>query len=145
MFFSKETLSKFSRNIRNNNRMDKQKIGVEGKLTLDDFLQKLKDQQYRCYVCEQEFKYDGDKWCYFFPSADRIDNKKVHSKENVAVSCFFCNVRCWKQINEKKCGLCKSDGHSYEGQIQTKSDFFKKINHSEYELNLYLKSLKEKN
>lgn len=143
MFFSKETLSKFSRNIRKNNRVDKEKLGIEGRLTLDNFLEKIKEQQYKCYVCEQEFKYDGDKWCYFFPSADRINNSKVHSKENVAVSCFFCNVRCWKQINEKKCMLCKEEGHSFHGEIQTKSQFFKKIHHSNYGLYLHLKNMKE--
>jgi hypothetical protein len=145
MFLSKEVSSKIARNIRNNNKIDKTKIGEEGVLKVDEFMEKMRDQNYKCYVCKQEFKYDGDKWCYFFPSADRLNNKKIHSKENIAISCFFCNVRNWKQINEKKCGLCKSPEHTYIGNIQTKSELFSKLHHSEFELYLYLKNMNSKN
>lgn len=142
MFLSKEIISKIKRNIRNNNRTDIKNLGREGALTFDEFTEKMRSQNNKCYVCQQEFKYDGESWCYFFPSADRLDNKKVHSKENIAVSCFFCNVRSWKQIDEKKCGICKAPGHVYEGHIQTKSDLFKNLNHSEFQLYLHLKSMK---
>jgi hypothetical protein len=141
MFFSKEILSKISRNIRNNNRMDLKNLGKEGSLTVDDFMEKMREQKNKCYVCKQEFKYDGDQWCYFFPSADRINNKEVHSKENIAISCFFCNVRMFKQINEKKCGLCTNPEHKYEGTIQTKSQLFAKLHHSDSEFRCYLKTL----
>jgi len=139
--FSKETISKIRRNIRNNNRKDKELVGLQGTFTYEQFIEKLEQQDYKCYVCQQEFKYDGEAWCYFFPSADRIDNKKNHNKDNVQISCFFCNVRAWKGISEKTCGLCHGLGHSYDGIIQTKSELFSKVGHSEYRFQRYIDSL----
>ena len=101
---SKVVISKIKRNISHNNRKDVEKYGRSGTLTYDEFIDKISDQGNKCYVCLQEFQYNGGQWCYFFPSADRIYNYSPHSKENLGVSCLFCNIRMFKQITEKKCG-----------------------------------------
>lgn len=54
----------------------------------------LKDQNYRCYLCNDKLtmvKY-VPYCCYKF-SIDRLDNKKPHDKENVKISCYFCNCK----------------------------------------------------
>jgi hypothetical protein len=143
MFLSKEIISKIKRNINTNNRKDIEKVGIEGTLTFDEYMERMREQGWKCYVCRQDFKFDGDKWCYFFPSADRIDNKKPHFKDNIAISCFFCNVRMFKQINEKKCGLCKQPEHSFEGKIPTKSMLFARLGHSDYAVREYLSDIRD--
>lgn len=139
--FSKEIVSKIKRLVKSNNQTDKKKIGIVGILTFDDFMKKIQEQNYKCYICKQEFKYDGGNWCYFFPSADRIDNDKIHSYQNIQISCFFCNVRLFKGISEKKCGLCEGLNHVYQGHIPTKTELFRNLDHSDYELKKYIERM----
>lgn len=139
---SKEIVQKIKQHIQHNNRNDLKHFGQRGILTYDDYMKKLQEQKYKCYICKQEFKYDGGKWCYFFPSADRINNNYPHSYENVQIACFFCNVRMFKGISEKKCGLCEGLNHVYEGFIRSKSELFRDLGHSEYELKRYIEEMK---
>ena len=127
---SKEVVSKIKRNIAGNNRKDLQKYRVKGTLTYDDFIDKIKEQGNKCYICLQEFQYNGRQWCYFFPSADRIYNSIPHSKDNMGVSCMFCNIRMFKQISEKRCSLCEGLNHVYDGDIITKSNLFRTVGNS---------------
>jgi len=138
---SKETISKIKKNIKNNNGADVKKGRIRGNLTYDEFMEQLKKQNERCYVCLQEFKYDGGKWCYFFPSADRIRNSDIHHKDNIAISCFFCNVRCFKRISEKHCGLCENLNHKSYDKILTKSQLFHRLGNSEEKIKEYINNL----
>lgn len=138
---SKKIIEKIKCNIQNNNNKDLNRFKTRGTLTFDEYIEKIKNQAGKCWVCKQDFRYDGGKWCYFFPSADRIDNNKPHNKENILISCLFCNIRCFKQVNEKKCGLCDGLNHSFEGEIITKSELFRCLGHSEYRLMKYLEDL----
>ena len=142
---SKDVVEKIQSNINNNNKNDKKKFGVCGTLTYDEFMDKIKDQNGKCYVCLQEFKYDGGKWCDFFPSADRIDNKRMHSKDNVAIACLFCNIRGFKQNSEKKCGLCPGLNHSFNGEIRTKSELFRKLRNDYTHISVYLRNMNPNN
>ncbi len=63
---SKEIVSKIKQLVKSNNQADKKKFGINGNLSYDDFMNKIQEQSYKCYICMQEFKYDGGKWCYFF-------------------------------------------------------------------------------
>jgi hypothetical protein len=141
---SKETISKIKKNINNNNRTDVKRGRKRGNLTYDDFMEQLKKQNERCYICLQEFKYDGGKWCYFFPSADRINNSDIHHKDNIAISCFFCNVRCFKGISEKHCGLCENLNHKFYDTILTKSQLFHRLGNSEEKIKGYINNLPTK-
>ena len=140
-FISKESMKKIKRNIANSNNKDVEQYRTKGTLTVDEFLDKVKEQGNKCYVCLQEFKYDGGNWCYFFPSADRISNTNSHIKDNIAASCLFCNIRMFKKIDEKKCGLCEGLNHNYEGNIITKSTLFKSLDHSNYKIKEYINDI----
>jgi lipoate synthase len=138
---SKEVISKIKRNITDNNRKDVKNIGIKGTLTYDEFINKIKEQSNKCYVCLQEFQYNGKQWCYFFPSADRISNYINHNTENVAVSCLFCNIRMFKEVSEKTCGLCKGLNHIYNGDIITKSELFYNIGNDDHKIKEYINSI----
>jgi len=138
---SKGVIAKIKRNIAGNNRKDLAQYGVKGTLTYDDYIDKIKEQGNKCYVCLQEFQYNGGQWCYFFPSADRIYNYSPHSKDNIGVSCLFCNIRMFKQISVKKCGLCEGLNHIYTGDIITKSELFSNLGNSDYNIKEHIGNL----
>ena len=129
---SKDVISKIKRNIARNNRKDLEKYKIKGTLSYDEFIDKIKEQGNKCYVCLQDFQYNGGQWCYFFPSPDRISNYSPHSNENIGVSCLFCNIRMFKQISEKKCGLCEGLNHIHTGDIITKSSLFRSLGNNNY-------------
>ena len=138
---SKDNISKIKRNIATAKNRDLKKYRIKGTLTYDDFMDKIKQQGNKCYVCLQEFQYNGSQWCYFFPSADRISNYMPHTKENIGVSCLFCNIRMFKQISEKKCGLCEGLNHTYTGDIITKSNLFRNLGNHNYKIKEYINTL----
>lgn len=135
---SQAVISKIKRNIAHNNRRDLEKYGIKGTLTYDEFIEKIKKQSNKCYVCLQEFQYNGGQWCYFFPSADRIYNYSPHNKENIGVS---CNIRMFKNVSEKKCGLCEGLDHVYNGDIITKSKLFNKLGNDNRMIKEYIDRL----
>jgi hypothetical protein len=127
MNLSKEKISSIKHNIACLNRTDLKKVGIKGSFTYEQFIEKIQEQNNKCYVCQQEFKYDGGKWCYFFPSPDRINNRDSHTSSNIAISCLFCNIRNFKKAVEKKCGLCEGLNHEFKGDIITKSALFRRL------------------
>ena len=135
---TKDTIRKLKRNIAANNRNDLVKYGIKGTLTYHEFIDKIKEQHNKCYVCLQDFQYNGGQWCYFFPSADRIYNYSPHSKENVGISCLFCNIRMFKQISEKRCGLCEGLHHIHKGDIITKSRLFRSLGNCNNRIKEYI-------
>ena len=128
----KKAISKIKSKISSNNKNDEKKYGIKGDLTLDEFITKIKKQNGKCYVCLQDFKYDGGNFCDFFPSPDRINNNIKHTCNNVAISCTYCNLRTWKEGYlrheiKKVCGHCEGLNHSHEGYISTKSVLFRSL------------------
>ena len=143
---SKEAISRIKTNINSNNNKDVSKFGVRGTLTYDEFMDKIKDQNNKCYICLQELKYDGGKWCNFFPSPDRISNSSRHHNDNIAVSCIYCNIRYFKEKNLeecifKKCGLCPGLNHDHDGYIITKSELFSNLGNLDYKIKEYIDNI----
>ena len=95
--FTGEAVAKLKTNINGNNYNDLRKFGIKGDLTYEQFVIKMMQQDVKCYICLQEFKFDGDRWCYFFPSPDRINNHDIHTDKNIAISCTYCNIREFKE------------------------------------------------
>jgi len=122
----KQVKSRIKSNINKNNNSDIKKIGRKGTLTYDEFIEKITEQDGKCYTCLQELKYDGGVKCCFFPSADRIDNSGIHCIDNIAASCFYCNIRVWMIYRygdfEKVCKRCNLESHSYMGFIKKKNE-----------------------
>ncbi len=138
---TKENIQKIKRSIAKNNRNDLEKYEIKGNFTFEDFMIKINEQNNKCYVCLQEFKYNGGNYCYFFPSCDRINNRMPHNKENIAISCLFCNTHLFNNLNEKKCGLCEGLDHNYNGKIPTKSWLFKRLNNIPDRINDYINNI----
>lgn len=131
----KEAISKIKDKISSNNRNDIKKIGRKGNLTYKEFMEKIIKQKGKCYICLQDFKYDGGKWCNFFPSPDRINNSNIHTNNNIAISCTYCNLRFYKDTftgkeTKKICGICPGLNHSHEKYIPTKSVLFASLGNS---------------
>jgi len=135
---SKEVIAKIKRNLSHNNAKDVKQFRIKGTLTYDDYMRKIEEQDNKCYICLQEFKYDGGNWCYFFPSADRLYNYSPHSNNNCQIACLFCNIRMFKQIDIKKCGLCEGLNHAYDGDIITKSRLFRALENNNYSIRQYI-------
>lgn len=140
---SKDNVAKIKRNIANMVRKDLDKYGRKGDFTYEDFIEKVNKQGNKCYVCLQEFKYDGGKWCHYFPSADRIYNYSPHDKNNIAIACTFCNIRMFNQFQNKKCGLCEGLNHIYEGKIITKSELFRHLGNVNWRIKEYINGMSE--
>jgi hypothetical protein len=89
---------------------DIEKNGREGDLTVDDVVELIKRQNGKCYTCGQIVKLRNyHPYCHYQYSVDRLDNSKPHDKNNVAISCYYCNCQVvlssqsGKQI-KKDCG-----------------------------------------
>jgi hypothetical protein len=44
--------------------------------------------------------------CYKF-SVDRLDNQKLHNKDNIKISCYYCNCKNHKLYDKQKKDKCK--------------------------------------
>ena len=141
----KDVVKKIKKNISHNNHRDINKYGYKGTLTYEEFMNKINSQGNKCYVCSQEFKYNGGQWCYFFPSADRIYNYSRHTIENIGISCLFCNIRMFKGISVKSCGLCEGLDHTFEGSIITKSQLFYSLGNNNELIYSYVNNFNKKN
>ncbi len=127
--FTAEAISKVKTNINGNNYNDIRKFGIKGNLTYEQFVIKMMQQDAKCYICLEEFKFDGDRWCYFFPSPDRINNRDIHTDKNIAISCTYCNIREFKEDYlgkhiDKVC--CYGKGHISKDYIIKRSEFYSK-------------------
>jgi hypothetical protein len=73
---------------------DNKKLELVGDIDYKFINKLIKQQKYKCYQCNDKlvtFLY-VPYCCYKF-SIDRIDNNKPHNKDNVKISCYFCNCK----------------------------------------------------
>lgn len=83
-----------NKKISNCNCKDKQKFNVKPDITYDNIYKLLQIQKYECYICNERVLTTGYKpYCCNQFSIDRIDNTKPHNKDNVKISCYFCNCK----------------------------------------------------
>ncbi|AYV81575.1 MAG: hypothetical protein Harvfovirus42_5 [Harvfovirus sp.] len=73
---------------------DKERFEIEGNMCYEDIKYLLDKQEFKCYVCEEEVIMTNwrSRCCYQF-SIDRIDNSRPHDRNNVLISCYYCNCR----------------------------------------------------
>lgn len=65
--------------------------------------------------CKMKFKNYGP-WCLYQFTFDRIDNKKIHSKDNLVLSCYNCNASGY---GAPKIGCKKGcHGSDYDSRIE---------------------------
>ena len=81
-----------------------ERFGKKGNVNEQDVIELLRRQRFSCYICEEQIL--SVNWlpycCYQF-SIDRLDNTKPHDRENVLISCYYCNCRYhpeFKQVDK---------------------------------------------
>jgi hypothetical protein len=104
-------------------------FGREGTVSIDDISKLLKKQNFTCYVCNEMVI--TSKWkpfcCYQF-SVDRINNNLPHDKNNVLISCYYCNCRHHFEFNQKN-KICNEGCHTQPKNIISRKQVDKeKIN-----------------
>jgi hypothetical protein len=147
---SKKNIKKIKHSISSNNRSDLKKFARKGTLTFEEFFNKIKIQNNKCYICLQEFRYDGGNYCNFFPSPDRIYNYDIHTENNIAASCTYCNIRMRKEqiLGKdivKSCGLCPDLEHSHTNYIPSKSELFRYLGNNNNRIHNYIKDISRYN
>lgn len=104
-----------NQNIRNkircNKIFDKDNFDREGNMTEEDILILLHRQQYCCYVCKEKIIIKNWKpYCFYQFSIDRLDNSKPHDRDNILISCYYCNCRNYYTLYTNK--VCPGDCHT---------------------------------
>jgi hypothetical protein len=104
---------------------DKNKFGYESDLTYEDVLELLEKQNFTCYICNDNVI--TSKWkpycCYQF-SVDRIDDRLPHNKNNVLISCYYCNCRYFSEFNQDY-KICDSGCHTVQRILPHKREVSK--------------------
>jgi hypothetical protein len=107
---------------------DKEKFGFYGNVKKEDVMLLLNKQKFRCYVCDDIVLTFGWKpFCLYQFSLDRIDNSLPHNRDNILISCYYCNcinylterLDCEEKIKYKMCG---NNCHCIKRNIQIKRE-----------------------
>tara|TARA_Y100000389_G_C17348422_1_gene457103 strand:- start:154 stop:876 length:723 start_codon:yes stop_codon:yes gene_type:complete len=123
-----DTLSAISSKISQHKEYDKKRFGIIGNIKKEDVIDLLDKQQFRCYVCDDiVLTYNWKPRCLYQFSLDRIDNSLPHNRDNVLISCYYCN--CIKYMtNRTECSentkhkICDNNCHCDKRQIQIKRE-----------------------
>jgi hypothetical protein len=51
----------------------------------------------------------------------------------------------FKGVSEKKCGLCEKLNHTYDGEIITKTNLFRNLGNSNFQIYQHIKNMKKIN
>ena len=114
--------------IINYKKTDMNNFGIEGNITTKDIMLLLNKQKFKCYVCEDIVLTFGWKpLCLYQFSVDRIDNSLPHNKDNVLISCYYCNcisyftnvLQCGENIKYK---ICDNNCHCDKRNIKLKRE-----------------------
>jgi hypothetical protein len=108
-----------SKKLNSHKQSDIIKFGKHGNLKSEDVEKLLIKQLFKCYVCDDMVITTNYKpYCCYQFSIDRIDNNKPHDKNNVLISCYYCNCRnfpLFDQLNK----ICNSGCHTIKREIKT--------------------------
>ncbi len=104
-----EEKNNINKKIQNCIQNDNKNLKIKGNITYEYINELLQTQNYECYICNETVLTMGYKpYCCNQFSIDRIDNEKPHNKDNVKISCYFCNCKN-HYLYEKKEKLCDID------------------------------------
>lgn len=88
-------------------------------VTINDVKKMLFKQEKKCYVCGDNVI--TEEWapsCLYQFTLDRIDNNLPHNKNNVLISCYYCNCFGWQADETDICyKLCKNKCHTIKRNI----------------------------
>jgi len=114
--------------IRGYNKSDITNFGVIGNIKKEDVISLLNKQKFRCYVCDDIVLTFGYKpYCLYQFSVDRIDNSLPHNRDNILISCYYCN--CINYLtnvldchDNKKYKICDNYCHCEKRYISIKRE-----------------------
>lgn len=114
----KEETKNIRKTIANSKQSDKKKLNWTGRGKLDsvgdityEYIHNLlTEQEYECYSCgDPVLTHSYVPYCSYKFSIDRIDNDKPHNKDNVKISCYFCNCKDHNAFNRTEKLKCKDE------------------------------------
>jgi hypothetical protein len=116
-----EELNIIKYKINNLKQLDVRNFSKKGNMEIDDILLLLKNQKMRCYICNEVVLIKTRKYCCYQFSIDRIDDKLPHNKNNILISCYYCNCRNHIKFDQKS-KICKSGCHIVGKNLPTKEE-----------------------
>lgn len=89
-------------------------------VSVKDVKRLLSRQEQKCYVCGDVVLISEEFYprCMYQFTLDRIDNNLPHNKDNVLVSCYYCN--CYGESTTRMNKKCPNHCHCVERQISRK-------------------------
>ena len=91
-------------------KQDKIKYNKEGNITFDDIKELLRKQKFKCYICNDMIL--TSNWlseCLYQVSLSQINITLPHNRDNVLISCHYCNDE--KENTRSKIKQCKNKCH----------------------------------
>ena len=89
---------------------DKKKFDIKGDIDINYIIELIEKQKTRCYKCtDKVLTINYEPYCLFQFSIDRIDNFLPHNKDNVRISCYYCN--CKHKFDNDEGKNCKLNCH----------------------------------
>jgi hypothetical protein len=109
---SKKNLeSNIKNKINSHKYYDRKRFDIIGDINVEDIKKLLEEQNNCCYNCNEHLELVNYKalCCYQF-SIDRIDNQLPHNKNNIRISCYYCNCRHHSKFDQLN-KVCNSKCH----------------------------------
>lgn len=104
--------------IKSYNEQDLQKFKKIGNISCDDIKELFNKQRYKCYICDDVvISCNWKNLCCYQWTLDKIDNNIPHNKDNVLISCYFCNCRSYPDFKQHN-KICSSGCHTKNRDIK---------------------------
>lgn len=103
--------------ISTHKQFDKKRFGEAGDISYNDIINLLNQQDYTCYNCGDLVETINYKaYCCYQFSIDRINNFEPHNKNNIRISCYYCNCKHHPKFNQPN-KVCNSKCHKVSRNI----------------------------
>jgi hypothetical protein len=121
--YTNDLLKNIQKKISNYNIFDENKFNKIGNIQIEDVKELLNKQNFKCYICNDIVKtINWSPYCCYQFSVDRIDNNKPHDRNNILISCYYCNCRNDPRFDQNN-KLCNNKCHTIKREnIPYKTD-----------------------
>jgi hypothetical protein len=108
------------RSYKNQDREQNRNVDNEEYCDVETVARLINKQDSMCYVCGDKVIFEeSEPYCLYQFTLDRIDNSKPHNKDNVLLSCYYCNCRDHptRQTARLSAKICKNGCHTHKRNI----------------------------